>query len=85
MMTPERVNEILHHLTVVYAETDDLDKRLGNPFDRLPRGNIHLAETIIGEIAAGHACGHVTLSSSGTMLLLWRRIRDEWRFELSHL
>jgi len=80
-MTVQRVSEILHNCTVVYARSNDPDKRFGNPFNRLPRERALIAQCILG----GSVLEEVVLNSNGTMLLLRRRIGDQWRFELSYL
>ena len=83
-MTTERLTEILHQITVIYAETDDMDKRLGYPFSRLSREKTHIAQTILG----GGALGQTPLDA-GSMVLIWRMVgvglSDRWHFELSHL
>lgn len=84
-MTIQGLTEILHRITVIYAETDDMDKRLGYPFSRLSREKTHIAQAIL----EGGALGQAPLDTTGSMLLIWRRVgvglNDRWHFELSHL
>lgn len=80
-MTPQGVRDLLHQIEMIYAETDDVDKRLGYPFSMLSREKTHIAQTIL----EGGTLGQVPLDTTGNMLLMWRRTGDKWHFELSHL